>query len=124
MRTKPIVPSPRAAPYLATLRRVPDDIMLAVGSRDFALSTTERCVCGWVVREAIAKLTATPDAAEVSPYRNAVCANVIDGCKKLFGYDGYEWDFLFQGVLSEALPAIEEAFTLRVMEAAGVAKVA
>lgn len=114
--------------YLKTLRRVPDDVILSVASRDIQLATGRACLCGWVVRESLAKLRGV-DAAEI---RN-VEADETSGrrCADLYGGTSDEWTQIYVGVtdtpdrkdwftgapLLNRLPLIEAAFTLRVEEA-------
>lgn len=44
---------------LDTLRRIPDDVILAMASRDIQPSNTFECVCGWAARELHSKLNGT-----------------------------------------------------------------
>jgi hypothetical protein len=101
--------------YLTTLRRVPDDVILSTATRDIDLAETYRCVCGWTAREIAArKQNCDADTADGGPLVWTIAGAV--------GGDFYEWqriNLAFHG--KPTALALEEAFTLRVMEAAGVA---
>lgn len=44
---------------LDTLRLIPDDVVLAMATRDIEPSNTFRCVCAWAARELYSKLEGT-----------------------------------------------------------------
>lgn len=108
--------SDRAWEHLETLRRVPDDVILAAGSRDFEMGDGTTCVCGWVVREALARLpehkheTADQLNEMGYPFR----------CVTLFGGTEEEWQKIYDGVTyGPTLEHVELAFALRMDEALG-----
>lgn len=125
MRRKPLAAPVNA--YHATLRRVPDEIMLAVAAQDFNGNDGARCLCGWVVREYAGRLR------EIDPVQAGV--RDVDGrpawesdevAASVFGGTDAEWGEIYNAAGDEAVDAtnfgeLELAFTLRVMEAAGVA---
>jgi hypothetical protein len=97
-------------PYLTTLRRIPADIVLALGARDIEPQSVQRCLCGWAVREAIAR------AADL-PAETIHSHTIITACVKQFGGGREEWSDIFYGVLRpNTMPAIERAFVERVLE--------
>ena len=100
-------------PYLTTLRRVPADIILSVATRDINLRDANTCVCGWVIREAIARRD-NVDAEDA--FSDAFHA---DACRAAFGDTGDEWDAIYFGVSYECAPLIERAFVERVLECVG-----
>lgn len=104
------------AKYLKTLRRIPDDIVLSVATREIVDISPSQCVCGWAIRESIARAANMP-AEEV-----IVTFPVTWRCENAFGGTDEEWSAIFLGICDEAqAPRIEAAFVIRVMEAAGVA---
>lgn len=106
--------------YLKTLRRIPDDVVLAVATRDLDLENPQRCLCGWVIREQLAAMNGV--AAEKKkagiPSSEWGDFDVVEHAVELFGGTYKAWDDIFIGVVRDwHAPLIEEAFTLRVMEA-------
>lgn len=102
----------RVAMYLDCLRMVPSDVFLAVCLRDFDMSTSNLCVCGWVVREALARFR-NVDADEVTPFSD----NSANDAYKFFGGDAGAWNKLFRDVTApDYLPGVEEAFVTRLDE--------
>lgn len=105
------------AQYLETLRRIPDDIVLSMAARPIEPWRFDQCICGWAAREAKAR-TLNVDATETEAY-------LADrDCTAAFGGEPREWADIFGGIVTTAGrldEMVEEAFTLRVMEAAGVA---
>jgi len=124
------------------LRRVPDEIILAVASRHLELGEPTQCVCGWVIREAIGGL-AQQDPEEISLGLDFEESWVEDGprtiprrlrrklddaggippnmCAALYGGRPDSWEMLYYGVTDEADPdyaPIEQAFVERVRAAA------
>ena len=105
---------PEVASRLATLRRVPDDVILSAATREFDMWAGDTCVCGWVVREALGRLNGT-DAAQQDVFFSHHVA------QQQFGGTREEWGRIYGSVTyPSGLAAVEEAFTLRVMEAARV----
>lgn len=98
--------------YLTTLRRVPDDIVLATAARDLEPDISDRCLCGWFVREQIARMTGqSADEQDVS------FDNTVPTCVESFGGSASEWEAIFYGVARDDAPLIERAFVERVLEA-------
>lgn len=112
------------APYLATLRRIPNEIVLSVGSRDMDMGDPMTCLCGWALREGLANMAKLADAERVSHYIPSVWPSsypsngVPDKCARLFAGDWLEWNAVFMGVTDERAPLIETAFAIRVAECA------
>jgi hypothetical protein len=108
---------------LNLLRRVDDDIILSVATREFRMPSPQACICGWIVREALAGLAGRP--ADVTDVWEDVPGgprtevdDPPDRCAALFGGRRATWNRLFYGVTDDAqLPSIELAFVQRVDEA-------
>ena len=103
--------------YLQTLRRVPDDIILSVATRDVELDSFSDCVCGWVYREMRARAANTD--AEVESVGSGLFSTptrITEGLAAKFGGVEEEWADIFWGVEWHA-SEIELAFTDRVLEA-------
>lgn len=107
--------NPRTAAFRATLDLLPDAVALAIGLHvydDDALRHGRTCVCGWAVREAIAR-QANVEADAVSG------AGDPTRCTEVFGGSVREWQDIWYGTIqSWAAPLIEEALFDRVMAAA------
>ncbi len=96
--------------YLDTLRRIPDDIILAIGAQDFDECSFERCVCGWALRERLAReLNVEPESVKAEIF------TVPGRCSELFSGDYTEWHALFQGAMMDTLN-VETAFVDRLNE--------
>lgn len=100
--------------YLETLRNVPDDVVVRAAGHTLDLQDPNRCICGWVLREAIATMR------DVS-VRNVNVLNgkgtVAEQCSRIFGGTAAEWEAIYSGVTNkEVAPAIEAAFYQRVRE--------
>lgn len=102
-------------PFLKTLRRIPEPIVLAMGSRLFEMTHPQSCICGWAVREALAFANGHT-ADELSVYQNN--RGVTRECAVQFGGGIMEWEGIFWGVTGKDHQAIEEAFVRRVEECA------
>ena len=104
-------------PYLKTLRLIPRDAILDMATRQFNMTDPTSCVCGWAIREHLALSTGV-SVEDASAYSGAgYWANVSE----MLGGTTNEWADIFNGVTNRVtLPAIEEAFTRRVMECARV----
>lgn len=107
--------NPQTAAFRATLDRLPDEIALAIGLRltddRAALFDGTTCLCGWAIREAIARETGA-DAGEVI---TDICTN--RRCRERFGGSQTEWDDIYGGIL-RFTAQVEEALFDRVMAAA------
>lgn len=122
--------------YLKTLRRIPDEIILDMGTRAFDMKEPTTCVCGWALRIAIAPILGRT-AEMIDPEWDGSRHTTIpvpdsrlieDGvtlrCGKFWG-GVEEWEAVFNGVLpfdgenpySGHLPEIERAFVERLDEA-------
>jgi hypothetical protein len=95
---------------------IPDDVVLSVATRDLDLGEADRCLCGWVLREQLAR-AAGVDASEqtVDSFR------VVGGCVEAFGGDYDAWSAVFRGVTNYRARIIEEAWTNRVLDALEIA---
>ena len=104
---------------LATLRRIPDDVILAMGTVEYSMGAGQFCVVGWALRQDVLAATGEDNAHGTAP-----------DAKARFGGTLAEWDNIFSGVcydtrepsddrkLNEAcLPEIELAFVQRMDEA-------
>jgi hypothetical protein len=112
-----------AKDYLKTLRRVPDDVILDVAGRDIDLELPSTCVCGWVVRAALAQLRGTtPEAVDMENIGAMYDAEYRDTLTGVYGGTVDEWNDVYYGVSScsddpDSLAHIERAFLHRVLEA-------
>lgn len=103
--------------YLKTLRRVPDDVILATASREFDMGDATTCICGWVLRESLARMT-NKRADDVDQYDYLPSEyGTVPRCVSRFGGGEEEWTNIFDGVGDARFPAIELAFVDRVLEA-------
>ena len=102
-------------PYLKTLRRIPDDIVLAIASREIDVNNRDTCICGWALRENIARsLDKAADDVENPSWSTSVA------CADAFGGYVDEWSDVFLGVMdTPTVSLIEAAFVERVLEAVG-----
>lgn len=116
---------PRTAEFRKTLDSLPDEIALAIGLHvydDASLGQSESCICGWVVREAMAReLNILPEHAGVDedgfPASNEMEWS-YEGCVRRFGGGYVAWKEIFCGVTQpQTAPLIEEALFDRVMAA-------
>lgn len=118
---------------LATLRRVPDRIILATMGRDINVWRPNTCLCGWFVREKLAEMrnvgaSRLPNVC--TPDGHCVNLDSERGCQELFGGEEEEWKDIFHGVTQQfdfesatdnhnaPQAIIERAFACRVEEAA------
>lgn len=110
--------NPRTAAFRATLDRLPDEIALAIGLHVYdeeTLSSGNTCVCGWVLREALARECGI--APENTPSVDGL--TLRDSLMARFGGSFEEWSEIYWGVTRQyAAPLIEEALFDRVMAAA------
>ena len=73
--------------YLDTLREVPDGIIVAAAGHEFSMVDGDRCICGWVLREAIATMKDIPvSRVKVSTGSNG--KSVPRQCADVFGGNG------------------------------------
>lgn len=105
--------------YLATLLRIPDDIVLAIAAQDFDESLPTRCICGWALRESIAR-AANRDPASIGRQWNG---STTRECQRRFGGRIDNWWDLFSGAAIDT-PAVETAFADRLDIACGGTPVA
>lgn len=111
--------------FLDTLRRLPDDIVLDMATREFRMTEASSCVCGWALQVALDKLIGAPESRPHSLLRDQVPATLA----LLFGGAQDEWDAMYYGVLprhalrpefftyGDHVADIELAFVERVAEA-------
>ena len=113
--------TPEARPYLDTLRRIPADVRLSMATRELHVSSRSSCVCGWAIREAVARTTER-DAGDVPRDDPAVPVDFSSAStmKKLYGGSYEEWDDIYwlSTDYSASSSYIEEAFLIAVAEAA------
>ena|SRR6185503_3398691 len=95
--------------YLTTLRRIPDDVILSMATREFQMYDPPSCICGWAMREDLLAATGSQGGGHSGPVR----------CAARFGGTEQEWGAIFGGVTDTygVLPRIEMAFVRRVDEA-------
>lgn len=99
--------------FLQTLRRLPDDVVLDMATREFQMGEPDTCVCGWAIRHALAR------RLDVAPEDVNGDTVSVHSEEKLYGGTWQEWYSIFQGVCGDVdLPLIELAFVIRVDEAA------
>lgn len=112
---------PATARYLATLRRIPKEIVLDMAFRDFDMGDPDTCICGWAFRESLAARSDV-DASNVSGPVMASDRDELTSdftCRRLaavFGSTRDAWNEIYWGVTGTSALFIEEAFTLRVQE--------
>lgn len=100
---------------LQLLRRVPDDIILALGCREFDMGDGDCCICGWAVREALARVRSV--AAEQIMGDDGWDCRAYSTCAALFGGSEEDWRRLYYDVDNPwKLPDIEAAFAQRLNE--------
>lgn len=94
--------------YLETLRRIPDDIVLAIFAHDFDEGHGEQCVCGWALRESMTR--------ELNmPAEDVLVGLPITRCHGRFGGSLREWDDLYWGA-SNNTAQVENAVVDRLDE--------
>lgn len=93
---------------LENLRRIPDDVILAMASRDIEPSNAFKCVCGWAARELHSKLNGT-DADN-----NTGEIFVTEYLAEQLGGNWLDINGAF--TTTDSLDALEKAFTDRVSE--------
>lgn len=125
MSTKPETNRQKVNRFLRTLRRIPDEVVLSVATREMDMGSYQSCLCGSAVREYLVAFNDEQDfyhASSIGPNYELTSEHSA----RLFGGTWQEWHAVFAGVdpasaesdgVSFELPNIEEAFTLRVMEA-------
>ena len=96
--------------FLETLRRIPDDIVLSMMTLDLVLEEPSRCLCGWAVRESIARATNREASFVATEF-------VPEQVVREFGGTYDEWDAIYYGVCGKNAPYIERALALRIEEA-------
>ena len=98
--------------------RIPDDIVLAVSARDLELGNASLCLCGWTLREQIARTTGrSADDVDVDNEEHDIVQELSD----LYGGTWYEWYAVFLGVTDSRMPTIELAWLNRIDEALEIA---
>lgn len=103
--------------YLTTLRRVPDDIVLSVATREMEMSSGETCLCGWFVKEQVGRLL-NMDPEAVDPFADVPGIRAFSPnykASEMFGGGWEEWSSLYNGAEWDT-SAVEEAFVERVLE--------
>ena len=110
--------------YLRALRQIPADIRLSLLTRDIEVGCGTSCVCGWAIREAIARSNPLMSAESADPYDDP---DQEDGvfwqtpyhrCEVRFdGVSLEEWRKLYEGADTDTAN-VEEAFAIAIAEAA------
>jgi hypothetical protein len=95
--------------YLATLRRIPDDVILSMATRDIDLADPYRCVCGWAVREMEARKVGL-DAGDVS------VTGILFRLDAAIPGHAWEWSSINGAHAGDSGDALADAFTERVLE--------
>lgn len=110
---------PRTAAFRRTLDRLPDEIALAIGLRVFHEYDGAACVCGWAIRETIARETnVDPDLVNAPTTPSGWRYTVTEELGRRFGGTDSEWNAIFGGVCNPSEASrIEEALFDRVMAA-------
>lgn len=103
------------ASYLATLRRIPDDIILAIAAQDFEENRARQCVCGWAFRESLARELNRDADTPLSTTEAWLAIDSEVRCHERFGGRARQWSRLFIGA-SEDTPNVEAAFVDRLDE--------
>ena len=84
-----------------TLKRVPDDIILAVMTDDMNLENTQTCLVGSVVQEKVlqmANLEFNPTANLNRIDRGKYSGGSVNSAQSLFGGEYEEWNEIYYGV--------------------------
>jgi hypothetical protein len=105
--------------HLRVLRLLPDQVVLDVAGRDLVMSDSRQCLCGWALRASMA-LASGGDPADDKYADECVWGlyEVPDALARRYGGTVEDWALIFGGVASHLYrEAIEEAFTLRLLEA-------
>jgi hypothetical protein len=105
-------------PYLKTLRRLPDDVVLDMATREFEMGLGDTCVCGWALRAGLSLANGeTPDEVQLFGGPSLRDTAVTEDLAKEFGGQRGEWEDIWDGVCMGDLPDIELAFAIRLDEA-------
>lgn len=102
--------------YLKLFQRIPDDIVLSVATRDLALLEGTRCLCGWALRESIARAS-NVDAGDVDLNCAVGFRTISEGTARAFGGRHSDWSEVFYGVAGPESRTIERAWVDRIDEA-------
>jgi hypothetical protein len=98
-------------PYLRTLRRIPDDIILSMATRPISVEEAFECVCAWAAQEIVA------DERNITPKKHmgiSITGTLYDRC----GGTPAEWNAINHAHLYPGEPELlERAFVERVLEA-------
>lgn len=86
--------------YLKTLKKIPDDIVLSMATREFNMVNPCTCICGWALREAIMQNGEEDD----------ICG--VIGAVSRFGGTYQEWSKLSWDSYNKT-ELVEEAFVER-----------
>jgi hypothetical protein len=98
--------------YLATLRRIPDDVILSMATRPIDLPHYNSCVCAWAARETYARKHNADAGDDLLQHTGLRLLEAQYG-----GDAETEWQRVNQAFRSDAESALlEEAFVDRVLE--------
>lgn len=105
-------------PYLKTLRRLPDEVVLDMATREFDMDAYDHCLCGWAIRGALSYMDGcTPEEVDSDVVAGQGNGSVPRGLAERYGGEVEAWKTIFVGVQGARLPTIERAFVERVAEA-------
>lgn len=103
--------------FLKTLRLVPDDVILSLGTRDIDLGSPSHCVIGWIARELRGREQEAPaeDTSAVNGY--GYPESMLDTVHRRLRGDRNEWQMI-NGAFGDyaAADALEDAFIDRLEE--------
>lgn len=92
---------------LETLRRIPDEIILAIAGQDFDGADGARCVCGWAFRESLARELNVDPAGEET-FGASLMFNSADLCAERFGGESGEWSDIYGSAFTEGSGSYRE----------------
>lgn len=88
----------RSNGYRNTLNRIPDEIVLSIETRPLLLYAGEFCICGWAVREGLARAKGV-DATEINIV-NFSRRSYFNNLVTLYGGNPKEWRHIYFGVVT------------------------
>lgn len=103
---------PDTRSYLATLRRIPADVILSMATRPIDLPHYDACVCAWAARETYARKHNVDAGDDLLPHDSIWLLEAEYG-----GDANTEWQHVNHAfATSEESRLLEEAFVERVLE--------
>ena len=106
------------ASYLETLRRIPDDVFLAIWASDFDEQAANSCICGWALRHNLLKVTGRDPVTDGDGMDDPLYTDLPSvTLAARFGGESGEWREVFTGAASEYFgPEVELAVVDRLNE--------